>query len=45
MEIHKYNVIRENSKRHYDSIYHKHISPSIGKLRLSEITQLEIKDC
>lgn len=40
MEIHKYNVLRENSKWHYNSIYYKHISPSLGQYRISEITQL-----
>lgn len=43
MEIHKYNVLRDNSKRHYDNIYYKHISPKLGEFRLTEITQLEIK--
>lgn len=43
MEIHKYNVLRENSKRHYNNIYYKHISPVLGNYRISEITQLQIK--
>lgn len=43
MEIHKYNVLRENTKRHYNNIYYKHISPVLGKRRISEITQLEIR--
>ncbi len=43
MEIHKYNVLRENSKRHYNNIYYKHISPVLGRFRISEITQLQIK--
>lgn len=43
MEIHKYNVLRENSKRHYNSLYYKHISPFLGQYRISEITQLQIK--
>lgn len=43
MEIHKYNVLRENSKRHYNTIYHKHISPVLGGYRISEITQLQVR--
>ena len=43
MEIHKYNVLRENSKSHYNSIYHKHISPVLGGYRISEITQLQVR--
>lgn len=43
MEVHKYNIIRENSKRHYNNVYYKHISPELGKYKLSEITQLQIK--
>lgn len=43
MEIHKYNVLRENSKRHYNNIYYKHISPILGNQRIFEITQLQIK--
>lgn len=43
MDVHKYNIIRENSKRHYNNVYYKHISPVLGKCRLSDITQLQIK--
>lgn len=43
MEIHKYNIIRDNSKRHYNNVYYKHISPVLGKFKLSDITQLQIK--
>lgn len=43
IEVHKYNVIRENTKRHYNNIYYKHISPVLGKHRLSDVTQLKIK--
>jgi len=43
LEIHKYKVIRENTKRHYVQVYEKHISPNLGKFKLNEITQLQIK--
>lgn len=43
MDIHKYNLIRENTRRHYNNIYYKHISPVLGNYRISEITQLQIK--
>ena len=36
MEIHKHNVLRENSKRHYHSIYYKHISPVLGNYRIQK---------
>lgn len=43
MNIYKYDAIRENTKRQYNQIYMKHISPTLGKFLLSSITQLQIK--
>lgn len=43
IDIHKYNVIRINTKCYYDSVYKKHISPVLGKVPISQITQLQIK--
>ncbi len=44
MNVYKYDSIRENTKRHYNQIYAKHISPYLGKRNLSDITQLQIKE-
>lgn len=44
MNVYKYNVIRDNSKRHYNQVYFKHISPYLGNLNISDITQLEIRE-
>lgn len=43
LSIHKYNVIRANTKRHYEHIYRKHISPVLGSFKLTEISQLQIR--
>ena len=43
MNIYKYDVIRENTKRHYNQVYRKHISPVLGNMNLSSITQMQIK--
>lgn len=43
IDIHKYNVIRINTKCHYDLVYKKHISPVLGNMSISQITQLQIK--
>lgn len=43
MDIYKKPVIRPNTKRHYEHIYKKHISPRLGMLPINEITQLQIK--
>lgn len=43
MEIHKYNVIRNNTKMYYTSVYTKHIEPILGKKKLKDVTQLQIK--
>lgn len=43
MCIYKYDIIRKNTKRHYNQVYKKHISPVLGKKLLRNITQLEIR--
>lgn len=43
MEVYKEGDIRENTKRQYEHIYNAHISPYLGKMRLSDITTLQIK--
>lgn len=43
LDIHKYNVIRENTRMYYTALYTKHISPVLGKSRLKDISQLNIK--
>lgn len=44
MNVHKFDVIRKNTQRHYNHVYRKHISPSLGHIYLTEITQLKIKE-
>lgn len=44
MTIYKYDVIRDNSRRHYNQVYKKHISPYLGHLKIHEITQLQIRE-
>lgn len=36
MCIYKYDIIRKNTKRHYNQVYKKHISPVLGKKLLRE---------
>jgi len=43
LEIYKYDVIRANTKRHYEQVYIKHIDPVLGNMKLDSITQLQIK--
>lgn len=43
LEIHKYNVIRNNTRSYYKQIFRKHIEPTLGKKKLRDITQLDIK--
>ena len=40
LDIHKYKVIRENTKRQYIQIYQKHIKPALGKTKLRDIRRL-----
>ena len=44
MNIYKYDSIRKNTKRHYNQIYSKHISPYLGNFYLKDITQLQIRE-
>ena len=44
MNVYKFDIIRENTKIHYNNVYYKHISPSLGKLQLGSITQYQIKE-
>ena len=43
MEIHKYKVIRESTRSAYQIVFHKHIEPTLGKKKLKDISQLNIK--
>lgn len=43
IEIHKYQVIRNNTKAYYNQIFTKHIEPTLGNKKLQDITQLDIK--
>ena len=43
MEIHKYMVIRNNTKMYYIQIFTKHIEPTLGNKKLKNITQLDVK--
>jgi len=44
MNVYKYNVIRDNSKRHYNHVFRKHISPYLGNFYIKDITQLQIRE-
>lgn len=44
MDVYKYNVIRDNTKRHYNHVYKKHISPYLGRFYIKDITQLQIRE-
>lgn len=43
MLVYKNDAIRPNTKRHYTHIFKAHISPTLGVLPISEITQLQIQ--
>ena len=43
MNEYKYDILREDSKRHYNCVFRKHISPYLGKYKLRDIKQLDIK--
>lgn len=43
MAVYKGPNIRPNTKRHYSSIYKKHISPVLGSIRLTKVTKLQIQ--
>lgn len=44
MDIYKYQLIRKNTKRHYNQVYYKHISPNLGNFYIKDITQLQIRE-
>lgn len=39
----KYKIIRENTKQEYKTVYRKHISPTLGKRKLLEVTSLMVR--
>ena len=43
LDVYKEGDIRPNTKRQYKQIYNIHISPYLGKMKLSEITTLQVK--
>ena len=43
MNVYKFDVIRENTKKYYNTVYKKHISPYLGMFNLADITQYQIK--
>lgn len=43
MDVYKYDVICPNTERHYKQIYMKHIEPVLGRRKLYEVTQLQVK--
>lgn len=44
MNVYKYNIIRDNTKRQYNQVYHKNISPYLGNFYIKDITQLQIRE-
>ena len=44
LTVHKYNIIKANTKLRYMDIYKKHISPTLGKIKLCDINQLMIRN-
>lgn len=43
LTIHKYGILKENSKAGYIRHYKKHISPKLGKTKLIDVSQLKVK--
>ena len=43
MNVYKIDVIRNNTRTRYKSIYQKHISPFLGNYKLRDIKQIDIK--
>lgn len=43
LDIHKYGIIKDNTKAGYIVHYKKHISPIFGKKKVSEIKKIQIK--
>lgn len=44
MSVYKYNTIRESTKRSYNQVYYKHISPTLGNFNINDITQFQIRE-
>lgn len=44
MSVYKFDCIRDNTKRQYNQIYKKHISPYLGRFFIKDITQLQIRE-
>ena len=44
MNVYKFDAVRENTKQNYNTVYKKHISPSLGKVPIQSITQLQIRE-
>ena len=44
MNVYKFDVIRENTRRSYNTVYIKYISPVLGNMCLADINQLQIKN-
>lgn len=44
MNVYKAPNIRKNTKRHYATIYLKHISPTLGKKKLTEISKIQVQN-
>lgn len=44
MNVYKSDFIRENTKSYYSTVYRKHISPTLGKMAIQNITQLQIRE-
>lgn len=44
MNVYKYNTIRENTIRHYNHVFYKHISPYLGNFNIKDITQLQVRE-
>ena len=44
MNVYKYDTVRKNTKTIYNGIYKRHISPSLGRFNIRDITQLQIRE-
>lgn len=44
MNVYKIDVVRENTKNYYRTVYKKHISPTLGRVAIQNITQLQIRE-
>lgn len=43
IEVHKYGIIKDNTKAGYIVHYKKHISPYLGNMKLSDISRLKVR--